>query len=119
METANTSSGKQVIFAWFENKKAVLAWYYSDTHVALMRQLAGSAAVRSREPLGDVPDEGPVLTIASLTPNPGAAQGFSQIAVELYAPLPGGIAAGGRFGPAAMKVRGLMDLPMPAAPNRP
>ena len=119
VETANTSSGKQVIFAWFENKKAVLAWYYSDTHVALMRQLAGSAAVRSREPLGDVPDEGPVLTIASLTPNPGAAQGFSQIAVELYAPLPGGIAAGGRFGPAAMKVRGLMDLPMPAAPNRP
>jgi hypothetical protein len=118
VETASTSSGKQVIFAWFENKKAVLTWYYSDTHVALMRQLGGNAAVRSREPLGDVPDEGPVLTIASLTPNPGAGPGFSQIAIELYAPLPGGIAAGGRFGPAAMKVRGLIDLPMPPAPNR-
>ena len=118
VETASTSSGKQVIFAWFENKRAVLTWYYSDTHVALMRQLRGSAGVRSREPRGDVPDEGPVLTIASLTSNPGGAPGFSQIAIELYAPLPGGIAAGGRFGPAAMKVRGLIDLPMPPAPNR-
>src|SRR5439155_21909338 len=36
VETARTASGKQVIFAWFENKKAVLTWYYSDTHVALM-----------------------------------------------------------------------------------
>src|ERR1700724_3222915 len=118
VDSASTSSGKRVIFAWFENKKAVLTWYYSDTHVALMRQLGGSAGVRSREPLADVPDEGPVLTIASLTPNPGAGPGFSQIAIELYAPLPGGIAAGGRFGPAAMNVRELIDLPMPPAPNR-
>ena len=37
VDAGSTLSGKQVIFAWFENKKAVLAWYYSDTHVALMR----------------------------------------------------------------------------------
>src|SRR5262245_28351929 len=37
VETARTSSGKQVIFAWFENKKAVLAWYYSDTHQAVKK----------------------------------------------------------------------------------
>src|SRR5438034_5052414 len=30
VDAARTMSGKQVIFAWFENKKAVLNWYYSD-----------------------------------------------------------------------------------------
>jgi hypothetical protein len=66
-----------------------------------------------------VADEGPVLAVASLTPSAGAQPGdlragFSQIAIELYQPLPGGIAAGGRFGPASMKVPGLKDVPMPA-----
>ena len=32
METAQTVSGKQVIFAWFESKEAVLRWYYSGMH---------------------------------------------------------------------------------------
>ena len=32
VETARTDSGKQVIFAWFEDKKAVLKWYHSDVH---------------------------------------------------------------------------------------
>jgi hypothetical protein len=125
VETARTSSGKQVIFAWFENKSAVLTWYYSDTHVALMRQLSGGSA-RPGGPLADVPDEGPVLAVASLTPNAGAQPGdlragFSQIAIELYRPLPGGIAAGGRFGPSSMKVPGLVDvaMPTPATPPGP
>jgi hypothetical protein len=118
VETARTATGKQVIFAWFENKKAVLTWYYSDTHVALMQQLSGGGA-RPGGPLAGVADEGPVLAVASLTPSAGAQPGdlragFSQIAIELYQPLPGGIAAGGRFGPASMKVPGLMDVPMPA-----
>src|SRR5215467_7389842 len=41
VETARTSSGKMVIFAWFEDKKAALAWYYSDAHQALMQQFSG------------------------------------------------------------------------------
>jgi hypothetical protein len=123
VETARTASGKQVIFAWFENKSAVLKWYYSDTHVALMQQLSGGGA-RPGGPLADVPDEGPVLAVASLTPNAGGQPGdlhagFSQIAIELYQPLPGGIAAGGRFGPPSMKVRGLIDVPMPMAAPKP
>jgi len=123
VETARTASGKQVIFAWFENKKAVLAWYYSDTHVALMQQLSGGGA-RPGGPLADVPDEGPVLAVASLTPSAGAQPGdvragFSQIAIELYQPLPGGIAAGGRFGPTSMKVPGLIDVPMPTPAPKP
>ena len=123
VETARTASGKQVIFAWFENKKAVLTWYYSDTHVALMRQLSGGGP-RPGGPLADVPDEGPVLAVASLTPSAGAQPGdlragFSQIAIELYQPLPGGIAAGGRFGPTSMKVPGLVEVPMPTPASRP
>jgi len=119
VDAARTMSGKQVIFAWFENKKAVLNWYYSDAHQALMLQLAGGMR-RPGGPLADVPDDGrPVLAIASLTMASSAAPGnaadlrtaISQISIELYAPLPGGLAVGGRFGPSAMPVPGLIDLP--------
>ena len=73
VDAARTMSGKQVIFAWFENKKAVLNWYYSDAHQALMLQLAGSMR-RPGGPLADVPDDGrPVLAIASLTMPSSAA----------------------------------------------
>jgi len=121
VDTARTSSGKQVIFAWFENKKAVLAWYYSDTHRLAQKMFAPGAPART--PLADVPDDGsPILAIASLTPSSAAPAGsmpfgVSQIAIELYKPLPGGIAAGGRFAPSAMTVPGLVDVPMPAAPK--
>jgi len=121
VETARTSSGKQVIFAWFENKKAALAWYYSDTHRSLQKMLAPGSPART--PMADVPDDdNPVLAIASLTPSGGPATngrplGISQIAIELYRPLPGGLAAGGRFAPSVMKVPGLVDVPMPASPK--
>jgi heme-degrading monooxygenase HmoA len=115
VETARTASGKQVIFAWFENKKAVMNWYYSDSHIAAMR-LTGSAP--SSHPMAGVADDdAPVLAVASVTlatsqadtKNPMA---LSQIAIELYRPLPGGIAVGGRFAPTSLKVSGLVDLPM-------
>jgi len=123
VESARTASGKQVIFAWFENKKAALAWYYSETHRNAVRMLAPEAPPRT--PMADVPDDdNPVLAIASLTPSatPPTGQmpfGVSQIAIELYRPLPGGIAAGGRFAPAALKVPGLLDIPLPAASTPP
>jgi hypothetical protein len=117
VETARTASGKQVIFAWFENKKAVLTWYYSDTHRSVQKMFAPGSPART--PLADVPDDGqPILTIASLTlsgaPSASNPIPVSQIAIELYRPLPGGLAAGGRFAPSAMKVPGLVDVPMPA-----
>ena len=116
VETARTQGGKQVIFAWFENKKAALTWYYSDTHRSLQQAFAPGSPART--PMADVPDDGtPVLAIASLTLSgaPTAESPFpvSQIAIELYKPLPGGLAAGGRFAPATMKVPGLVDVPMP------
>lgn len=117
VELAQTASGKNVIFAWFENKQAVLQWYYSDTHQAAMRQY-GATARRPRGPLADVPDDGrPILAIASLTltgPPPTSAadvKSVPQIAIELYAPLPGGLAVGGRFAPSTVKVPGMIEAP--------
>src|SRR5262245_56742972 len=50
VDAARTMSGKQVIFAWFENKKAVLNWYYSDGHQRLIKTLA-SGGTPGRPPL--------------------------------------------------------------------
>ena len=120
VDAAQTLSGKQVIFAWFENKKAVLNWYYSDAHQALMLQFSGGLR-RPDGPLAGVPDDGrPVLAIASLTmpsaaaPPTSAAElrtAVTQIAIELYTPLPGGLAVGGRFAPSSVPVPGLIDVP--------
>lgn len=125
VDAARTVSGKQVIFAWFENKKAALNWYYSDGHQALMKTFA-SGGNPGRKPMADVPDDGrPILAIASLTMNntpqvSGVQLPVSQIAIELYAPLPGGLAAGGRFAPSTVHVPGLVEVPMtPAAPSQP
>jgi hypothetical protein len=123
VETARTASGKQVIFAWFDNKTAALAWYHSEMHQQVKHQFAPNAP--AREPMAGVPDDGtPIMAIASLTmtppagPAPGATPSVSQIAIELYRPLPGGIAAGGRFAPATLRVPGMIDAPM-AAPEGP
>ena len=124
VEVARTGSGKQVIFAWFEDKKAALNWYYSDTHQAAMKQFfPQSQETSKRTPMKDVPDDGgPVLAIASLTladkaPGDVTTLPISQIAIELYRPLPGGISLGGRFAPAAIKVPGLREAPLPGAPK--
>src|SRR5690242_18679538 len=37
VETARTASGKACIFAWFEDKKALLGWYYSKMHQDAMK----------------------------------------------------------------------------------
>jgi hypothetical protein len=119
VETARTATGKQVIFAWFENKKALLDWYYSPMHQQLMAQFFPGATPRA--PMPDVVDNGqPILAIASVTMADKPVSGvtslpISQIAIELYQPLPGGIALGGRFSPTALKVPGLTDIPLPVS----
>ena len=125
VEAAKTQSGKQVLFAWFENKQAVLTWFYSDAHQTLMRMYTPGAS-SGRKPLSDIADNsGPILAIASLTMTDkpqvnGVQLPVSQIAIELYAPLPGGLAAGGRFAPSTVKVPGLLEAPAepPAPPTR-
>jgi hypothetical protein len=110
VETAKTDSGKQVIFAWFEDKKAALAWYYSDTHQEVMKRFFPNAQ-RPGKPLADVPDDsGPIMAIASITlkdkPTKENPLPFAQIAIELYRPLGGGLSVGGRFAPDKVKLPG-------------
>src|SRR5215510_15766934 len=98
VDAARTMSGKQVIFAWFENKKALLDWYYSPGHQQLIKSFA-SGGNPGRTPLADIADDsGPILAIASLTLSDkpqvsGVQLPVSQIAIELYAPLPGGLSS--------------------------
>ena len=119
VDAARTASGKQVIFAWFENKKAAMNWYYSEGHQKLVKTFA-SGGNPGRTPMADVPDDGnPILAIASITLSQqpqvsGVQLPVSQIAIELYAPLPGGLAAGGRFAPSSVKVKGLLEVPLAA-----
>jgi len=78
-----------------------------------------------REPLPDTPeDSGPILAIVSLklldTPKPDAtSMPIATIGIELYTPLPGGVAVGGRFAPDALKVRGLREIELGSAQGRP
>ena len=116
VDTARTASGKMVIFAWFEDKKALLRWYNSDMHQQVMK--LGGPPEPGRVPLAGIPDDsGPILAVASLTmADPATSKGplpVSQIAIELYQPLPGGVFVGGRFAPGSVKVPGMRDLTPP------
>ena len=122
-ETARTSSGKNVVFAWFQDKKAVERWYYSDVHQQLMDLLGDDGAYpdTGRKPMRHIADDsGPIMVIASMTMSEkpafaGVGLPISQIAVEIYQPLPGGLFVGKRFAPAGVKVAHIRDLtPSPA-----
>lgn len=110
VETAITRGGKNVIFAWFENREAVIRWYRSDMHRAAMQKFFPNAD--RRPPLETIPDEsGPLMVIASVTfsEKPQFAEAnlpISQIAIEVYKPMTGGIYLGSRFAPDALKVPG-------------
>jgi hypothetical protein len=113
VETADTASGKNVIFAWFKDKQAVLEWYHSDMHEGVMNKFFPNRS--EREPLASIPDDsGPIMAIASITFGDKAKfkntpLPISQIAIELYAPVSGGLSMGGRFAPNSLKVKDLND----------
>lgn len=106
VETARSSGGKNVIFAWFKDKKSAIAWYKSDMHVGLMKAM-GAGEGRG---LVHVEDDGkPIMVIASITPSEkpmieGVPIPISQISIEMYAPLPGGASIGGTFAPKEMEI---------------
>ena len=120
VETGQTASGRQVIFAWFDGKKSLVDWYHSDVHQRAMRTVCPGQTF-DREPLPDLPENtGPILTIVSVkfadAPAPGAsAPRIVSIGIELYGPLPGGVAVGGRFAPETLKVPGLRDIDLATA----
>jgi hypothetical protein len=113
VELARTVSGKQVIFAWFENRKAVLNWYRSEMHQQVMNDFFPSYV--PHKPLKDVPDDGPIMAVASITfgGKPRFKEStlpISQIAIELYKPITGGIFLGSRFAPESLKVPNMIDV---------
>src|SRR3989442_11482342 len=66
VETGQTSSGKRVIFAWFESKRALVGWYRSDVHQRAMKAVFPKQNF-DREPLPDLAeDSGPILAIVSV-----------------------------------------------------
>ncbi len=116
VETAHTPGGKRVIFAWFESKKALVDWYHGDVHQKAMKTAFPDLRF-DRQPLPDLAeDSGPILAIVSVklidAPMPNTTAAIASIGIELYGPLPGGVAVGGRFAPEAFKVRGLREIPL-------
>lgn len=108
--------GKQTIFAWFQNKASVQAWYDSPMHRGAMAKFFPGF-----KPKGEVlpqfkDDKAPIMMVASLTPGGkteinGSTLAVSQIAIEAYTPVPGGIAYGGTFAPDKLAVPGLFKIP--------
>jgi len=118
VELVSTASGKQAIFAWFDDRAAVVRFYESRTHREAMDRFFPDRP--PHRPLAEIPDgTGPILAIASITPQatPNPELGgipVSQISVELLTPLPGGLDFGGTFAPAGAKAR----KPPAAAPAK-
>lgn len=75
--------GMLVILTWWENKKALNDWFYSETHRGIISQFYGSAR----------PESG---VVGSQTPTGG----MGQVGIELFTPLPGGMVFGGGLTPA-------------------
>ena len=123
VETGQTSSGRRVIFAWFGSKKALVDWYHSDAHQKAMKSVFPNQTF-DRQPLPDLAeDSGPILTIVSVrfadTSGGNAPPSITAIGIELYGPLPGGVAVGGRFAPDAVKVRGLREIDLATTQAQP
>jgi quinol monooxygenase YgiN len=121
IEVARTESGKEVVFAWFEDKKAALAWYNSDAHREMMKKFFGLKPRANA--LADVPDDaGPIMAVASVTlggpPTKDNPLPYKQISIELYRPLSGGLSFGGRFAPDKLKLPKPTAKPETAKPEK-
>src|SRR6267154_553199 len=66
IETGRTIKGRLVIFAWFENKKALVDWYKSDFHMGGAKWAFPNQTF-DREPLPDMPENsGQILALVTL-----------------------------------------------------
>ena len=107
VESGKMQSGKLVIFAFFENKKAVLAWYESPFHQKLIGMVKPYQD-QKHIPLKEVPDNVPLMAVASISfdGKPAKASAkipFSQIAIEVYTSMTPGLSIGGGFAPDAFR----------------
>jgi hypothetical protein len=127
IELGQTVKGRRVIFAWFEDKRALVNWYQSDFHERGVKW-AFPNLKSVHEPLPDLPENsGQILALVTLKFADRSAAGVTRITsrppiesigIELYTPLPGGVAVGGRFAPKSVRVPGLRELDMSTAEGR-
>ena len=119
VDAGRWQSGKSTIVGWFENKEAVVRWYYTEGHQGVMDSLTADGS--GSKPLAQVADDtGPIMVMASLvfTDEPkfeGLDLPVSQISIELFQPLPGGAFLGERLAPEAFKVPHMRDFTPRAA----
>ncbi len=123
VKLGRTDNGTNVIFAWFENKQALVAWYKSDFHQWVMKTAFPNQNF-NREPLPDVPENsGQILALVTLKLADTALQGspvpIETIGIELYTPLPDGVAVGGRFAPQSVRVPGMRQFDLRTAVGQP
>jgi len=123
VKLGRTENGTNVIFAWFENKQALVAWYKSDFHQWAMKTAFPNQTF-NREPLPDVPESsGQILALVTLkladAPVPGSPVPIERIGIELYTPLPDGVAVGGQFAPQSVRVPGLRHIDLKTAVGQP
>jgi hypothetical protein len=111
VEVAQFQSGQLSIFAWFEDKAAALRWYNHPMHRGAKGAFfpEGSGVPEDYVPLAHIKDEQkPLMIIATITPSREQQAGgppISQISIELYQPVPGGLAIAGRLAPSGMDVQ--------------
>jgi Antibiotic biosynthesis monooxygenase len=123
VKLGQTEDGTGVIFAWFENKQALVAWYKSDFHQWAMKTAFPNQEF-NREPLPDVPENsGQILALVTLkqgdTPLQGSTIPIVTIGIELYTPLPDGVAVGGRFAPRSVRHPGMREIDLRTAVGQP
>lgn len=116
VKNSTLEGGKQfVIYAWFKNKAAVNAWYNSPMHRSAMKKFFPKMSGQPSTLDGFKDEKSPVLVVASVTPAEkpmidGSPLAISQIAIEMYTPVPGGVVFGSGFGPKELDVPGIIRM---------
>ena len=108
-EAAAFSSGKLVIFGWFEDKEAAMAWHDSEVHRGVSERFSGGRKME-RPPMEHIAPNVPLMVVASVAMEPPTNQGPPRMkfGIEVYQPLPGGFTfQGGAFSPPGFQ--GLME----------
>jgi hypothetical protein len=123
VKLGRTNDGTAVVFAWFESKQALVTWYKSDFHQWAMKTAMPNQSF-NREPVPDIPENtGAILALVTLKLADAPVQGLSipiqTIGIELYTPLPDGVAVGARFAPSAVKVPGMREFDLKTAIGQP
>lgn len=77
-----------IIMTWWQDKKALNDWFYSDTHQGLIKEYYNAGASQ---------------TFANSKNGSSSLAGSSQVGMELFTALPGGLTYGGGLTPSGVE----------------